>query len=449
MSGLVPIVRENTTVETIEQLVGSFASGTKPRSAWRVGVEQEKVSVRTDGRVVPFAGAGGVEELLRRLESRGYKGAYADGHLLGLSRGGDSITVEPGGQLELSGPALQTAIACRENLLRHVQEVIEFATPLNMRLLGVGLNPFATIDEIPWLPKRRYAVMREFLPPRGRLAHHMMKRTATVQANFDYDGEQNAVEKMRTAFAVTSIVTALFAASPISDGRPNGYRSFRAAIWLETDESRCGLLPGVFQDGFGFRQYADWALDIPMFFVVRDDVYHPVPGLTFRRFMREGWNGHTATMRDWDTHLSTLFPEVRLKRYIEVRGADAGPLPMAIGLAALWRGLLDDRDACRAAWELVQSADIDARQTLRREVPKLGMAARFVGRSVGDLAGDLCRIAADGLSRLPDGHADAVLLGPLQERADSGRAPADDMLDDFEACGGDPVKLTARWELKV
>ena len=366
-----------------------------------------------------------------------------------LARDGETITVEPGGQVELSGLPLPTATACRDGLVQHLEEVVRAGEPLGMKFLGVGLGPWATLDELPWLPKRRYAVMREYLPTRGRLAHHMMKRTATVQANFDYDDEQTAVEKLRTGFGVTSIVTALTAASPISEGRPNGYRSYRAAIWLETDEDRCGLLPFVFDDGCGFRAYAEWALDVPMFFVVRDGVYHPVGGMTFRRFHREGWQGQQATMHDWEIHLSTLFPEVRLKRYIEIRGADAGPLPVALGLAALWRGLLDDRDACRAAFKLVASASMNEREALRREVPRGGMEARFQGRRVQELAVEICRIARDGLQRLPGGQGDAVLLEPLQERALSGRAPADDMLDDYRACAGDPTKLVARWELKV
>jgi glutamate--cysteine ligase len=449
MSGPVPTETEAPVVG-VEDLVRYFHGGDKPPLAWRTGIEQEKVVVFADGGSVAFDGTAGIEELLRRLETRGYTGIREDGRLIALRRNKENITVEPGGQVELSGPTLRTATACRDELALHVAELADVGGTLGMRFLGVGLSPFATLDDLEWLPKRRYAVMRDYLPRRGRLGRHMMKLTATVQANFDFDDEPTAAEKVRTASGVTSIVTALFAASPISEGRPNGYRSFRAAIWLETDEDRCGLLPAAFEDGFGFRHYVEWALDVPMFFVVRSGVYHPIGArMTFRQFMSEGWNGHKATMSDWEIHLSTLFPEVRLKRYIEVRGADAGPLPMAFGLAALWRGLLDDRDACRAAWKLVQSATMDERQALRRTVPKAGMSARFVGRSLQELAVELCRIAAAGLSRLPGGGGDAALMEPLEERAVAGRSPADDMLADFEACGGDPRKLVARWELRV
>jgi glutamate--cysteine ligase len=449
MSGPVPIETESRVV-SIEDLVRYFRGGNKPPSAWRTGIEQEKVVVFTDGSAVRFDGPAGIEELLRRLEARGYSGIREDGHVIALRRGSESITVEPGGQVELSGPTLRTASACRDELALHVAEMAEVGGEMGMKFLGVGLSPFATLDDLQWLPKRRYAVMRDFLPRRGRLGRHMMKLTATVQANFDYDDEPTAADKLRTASGVTSIVTALYAASPISEGRPTGYRSFRAAIWLETDEDRCGLLPAVFEEGFGFRHYVEWALDIPMFFVVREGVYHPVgTQMTFRQFLSQGWNGHEATLSDWEIHLSTLFPEVRLKRYIEVRGADAGPLPMAFGLAALWRGLLDDRDACRAAWKLVRGATIDERQTLRRIVPRAGMSARLAGRSVQELAVELCRIAADGLSRLPGGAGDAALLEPLAQRAASGRAPADDMLADFEECAGDRRKLVARWALRA
>jgi glutamate--cysteine ligase len=396
---------------------------------------------------VPFDGAVGIEALLGRLLSPQFSGIEEDGRLLGLRGDRETITVEPGGQLEFSGPTLPTAVACRDSLVHHLEHATAIARSMGITFLGVGFRPFGGLDDIAWLPKRRYAVMRAYLPTRGRLGVDMMKRTATVQANFDYDDEQTATEKMRCAFGVTSIVTALFAASPISDGRPNGHRSLRAAIWLDTDEDRCGLLPFVFGDGFGFRDYVEWALDVPMFFVVRDGVYRPAGGMTFRRFLRDGSDGERATIGDWEVHLSTLFPEVRLKKYIEVRGADAGPMPMALGLTALWRGLLEDRAARSAAWSLVEKASLDEREALRREVPRAALAARFVGRSVRDLAVELCGIARDGLGRLPGGDGDAALLEPVLARAVAGRSPAEDMLEDFHACGGDPVALSRRWEL--
>lgn len=447
MTGPAPSDPEKRTPASIDELVRYFQVGCKPVSAWRVGLEHEKVALLPDGRPVPYAGQGGIEDLLQRLLVPGDNGMREDGHLLGLSRGAQKITLEPGGQVEHAGPALRTVADCRQVLLGDLRVAVATAARLGIRLVGVGLTPFATLDELPWLPKRRYRIMREYLPTRGRLGVHMMKSTATVQANFDFDDEATASDKLRTAFGVSSIVTALAAASSISGGRPNGYQSYRAAIWLDTDPDRCGLIPAVFQEGFGFRHYVEWALDVPMFFVVRDEVYHRVPGLTFRRFMAEGWQGERATMWDWETHLSTLFPEVRLKRFIEVRGADAGPLDMITGIPALWRGLLDDRAACLAAWGLVAGASLADRETLRREVPQRGLATHFLGRSLRELAVELVELAADGLGRLPGGAADLDLLQPVRARAAAGRAPADDMLDDLEACRGERSALVARWDL--
>jgi len=437
---------------TIDDLVGYFHGGDKPRSAFRVGVEQEKIAARADGTPVPYEVPDGIAALLAALESRGFSAQREGGHTIALARAGDRITVEPGGQIELSGAALPTAAESASVLRAHVAEVREVGAPLGMRFLGIGARPFGTIDEVPWLPKRRYAVMRAYFPEQGResrLAHDMMKQTATVQANFDYVDEADAVAKMRTAFGVTSIVTALFAASPVSEGRPNGYKSVRAAIWLETDEARAGLLPFVFAPGFSFRDYVEWALDVPMFFVVRDGVYRPVSDrLTFRRFLRDGFEGARATMADWETHLSTVFPEVRLKRTIEVRGADAAALPFASGLGALWRGLLDDVGARHEAWRLVAGRTMAEREALRRDVPRAGLSASFGGRSLQELAVELCRISVAGLQRLPGGAADAQLVEPLMAYAKAGRCPADDLLEDFKATGGDPRQLIERWELR-
>jgi len=445
---------EPSSAPAAVDLVGYFRAAAKPREQWLIGIEQEKIGVLTDGRPVPYDGSPSISQsivqILEGLVARGFAAKTEDGHIIALERGAERITIEPGGQLELSGAALPTASACRDALLAHVAEVSAVAGPLGIRFIGCGARPFGRIDDIPWLPKRRYAIMRAYLPSRGRLAHDMMKRTATVQANFDFSDEQDAADKIRSAMGVTSIVTALYAASPLTDGKPNGYKSQRAAIWLETDEDRCGLLPFVFKPDFSFRDYAEWALDVPMFFLVRDGVYRPARDrITFRRFLKEGFEGETATQADWEMHLSTVFPEVRLKRTIEVRGADATALPFASALGALWRGLLDDRDARAEAWHLVAGRSMAEREILRREVPRLGLAARFGGRGLKDLAVELCRISAAGLARLPGGGDDARLLEPLLTYAKAGRSPADDLLDDYKATGGDPAKLVARWELRA
>jgi glutamate--cysteine ligase len=426
-----------------------FREASKPRDQWRVGVEQEKIPVYDDGTPAAYEGPRGIAVLLQTLEERGFLAEKEDGHAIALERRQDRITLEPGGQLELSGPALVSAEAGRQILVAHIREVQEAARPLGIRFIAGGFRPWGTLDDVPWLPKRRYVVMRDYLPRRGRLGHEMMKRTATVQANLDFADEADGVAKMRVAFGVTSLVTAMFASSPISEGAPNGYQSYRAAVWLDMDEDRCGMLPFVFEPGFGFSHYVEWALDVPMFFVVRDGVYLPVGGMSFRRFLQEGWQGQRATMRDWEVHLSTLFPEVRLKRYIEVRGADSAPLPVAQALAALWRGILDDPEARAAAWSLVESWPYVERLRLRREVPAGGLAVRAGGKPLADLAVELVAIARGGLGRLPEGTIDQPLLDPVMAYAKAGRCPADDMLDDFAALGGDPRKLVDAWEFKV
>jgi glutamate--cysteine ligase len=433
-------------------LIDYFVAGAKPRAQFRIGIEQEKIGTRAGGAPVLYRGPDGIAAILSRLEARGFAATREAGQIIALERARERITIEPGGQLEFSGLARRTAAECRDALVAHVQEVTEVARPLGVHFLGVGGRPFGKLDEVDWLPKARYGVMRDYFPRHGqssRLAHHMMKMTATVQANFDYENEDDAVDKIRTAYGLCSIVTAMFAASPIADGRPTGDKSSRAAIWLETDEDRCGLLPFVFRPDFRFRDYVEWALDVPMFFVVRDGDYRPVGALTFRRFIADGAAGETATLRDWETHLSTLFPEVRLKRYIELRGADAGPMPMASALGALWRGLLEDRDARAAAWELVAGQPFTERERLRREVPRAALQARLGGRPLQELAMELLRISDAGLARLSGSEDDRRLLAPLWGYTSAGRTPADDMLDDYAAAKGDPAKLVAKWELKT
>jgi glutamate--cysteine ligase len=435
---------------SVDDLIAYFRAGAKPRAQFRIGIEQEKLGTRLDGAPVGYQGPDGIEEVLARLERRGFTATRDRGRVVGLERAGERVTIEPGGQLEFSGLARDTAAACRDALVAHVQEVVEVARPLGIRFICVGARPFGKLDDIDWLPKARYDVMREYFPRYGtsaRLAHHMMKMTATVQANFDYESESDAADKIRTAYGVSSIITAMYAASPFAEGRPTGDKSIRAAIWLETDEARCGLLPFVFEPTFCFRDYVEWALDVPMFFVVRNGAYRPVGAMPFRRFMAEGFEGEGATIRDWELHLSTVFPEVRLKRYIELRGADAGPMPMAAALGALWRGLLDDHDARTAAWDLVAKHSFAERQALRREVPRAALNASLGGRPLRELALELLRISDAGLARLSGGEDDRPLLAPLWAYATAGRTPADDLLDDFHAAGGDPAKLVRKWEL--
>jgi glutamate--cysteine ligase len=438
-------------LSNIDELVAFFSSAAKPKPQWLVGLEHEKLGVRLDGAPVPYApggGGAGVADLLGLLVAdHGYAGIYDGENLIGASRNGEDITLEPGMQVELSGPPLAGARACSTLMRSHIRQLAAVAKPLGIHFIWGGFRPFGSLSDVPWLPKRRYDIMREYLPRHGRLGHEMMKRTATVQVNLDFSSEQDAAEKIRTAAGVSSIVTGLYASSPISEGQPNGYKSYRAAVWLDMDEDRCGLLPFVFEPDFGFRAYAEWALDVPMFFLARAGRYQPLEGVTFRRFFQQGWGGQRATMADWALHLSTLFPEVRLKRTIELRGADASNLAFAGALPALWRGLLDDPGARQAAWALVARATLAEREALRRDVARAGLEARLGARPIAPLAVELCQIAAAGLARLPGGAEDRPLLDPLLAYARAERSPADDLLADFQRLGGEPARLVQAWEL--
>jgi len=438
------IVQTATPITSVEELVQRFDAGSKPAGAFRVGSEHEKVGVidRGDpiGAPVPYHGEHGIEALFAALIERGWSPQSERGHVIALSRGVERMTLEPGGQLELSADPLPTVRAADQEISGHLAELAEVSRPLGIAWLGIGFRPFGTLDDVPWVPKGRYEVMRSELPRRGSLALEMMKRTATVQANLDYCSEEDAGRKMRAAMSVTSVVTALFAGSPLVDGKDSGYASYRASVWLDTDPTRCGLLPFAFEDRPLFAAYTDWALDVPLLFLYRAERYFSAGGMTFRQFMAEGFEGERATVEDWDTHLTTLFPEVRLKHYLEVRGADAGPRPMVLALPALWKGLLYDRQACDAATRLMAGPSYPERLRLREEVPRAGLAARLPdGRSVLEVARELVAIAHDGLSRVA---ADEVgYLAPLDEIVATGRGVADRIRETARVARGDRREL--------
>jgi glutamate--cysteine ligase len=435
------IVRTATPIQSTHELVTRFAAGAKPRAEFRIGAEHEKIGVLADGeagRPVPYAG--GIDALFGALVARGWSPVSEDGNVVALARGSEKMTLEPGGQLELSADPLPTLRAVDEELAGHLAELAEVSRPLGIVWLGIGFRPFGTLDDVPWVPKGRYAVMRAELPARGRLAHEMMKRTATVQANLDYADEDDAGAKMRAGMGVTSIVTALFASSPIVDDRDSGHESYRARVGLETDPTRCGLLPFAFEDRPLFTAYTEWALDVPLLFLYRGGHYFSAGGMTFRRFLREGFQGELATLEDWDTHLTTLFPEVRLKHYLEVRGADAGPLPMVKALPALWKGLLYDAEACRAASTLTAGLSFADRVALREVVPRAGLSAPLPdGRRVLDLARELVAVARAGLAR--QAPEEVAYLEPLEEIAATGRSVAHRIRGIWTAANGDRAKL--------
>lgn len=404
-------MNDATIIAREEDLQGYFEPGSKPRERWGVGLEYERLGVfRDTARAIPFEGPVSVESMLRSLaRDRGWIPHEEDGRVLGLSRGATRLTLEPGAQVELSSAVHRTLETMREELVSFLQDIEEVARPFGFAFLGLGVHPISPLEEIPWIPKQRYAIMRDYLPKRGARAHIMMKQTAGIQINLDYSNEADAADKMRTAMGIAPLLTALYANSPIAAGRPNGFMSWRAWAWRATDPDRCGLLPFVFKDGAGFQDYLDYALDVPMFFVVRGGRWVPAHGLTFRKFIRKGLEGHRATLTDWELHLSTLFPEVRLKRYLEIRSADSGEPASCLSLAALLKGLLYDGASRRAAWALVRDMTFRDRERLLDDICKQGPAARIPaggakgdaparGVLVRDLLLDLVRIARQGLN---------------------------------------------------
>ncbi len=442
------MTEEGRPITGVDELVARFAAAGKPRGAWRVGVEHEKIGVDERGGPLPYSGPRGIAALFERLAASGGWTRVSEGaNVIALHRGSERVTLEPGGQLELSGAPLAHAAEIRAELEAHLAELKAASAPLGMSWVALGFRPFGRLDDIEWVPKGRYAVMREVLPARGKHAHDMMKRTATVQANLDYADEEDAERKLRAAMSVTTIVTALFANSPIVEGEDSGYASFRARAWLDTDPDRCGLLPFAFERGDVFRRYVEWALDVPLLFLY-DGRYHESGGVTFRRFMREGIQGKRPTLDEWDLHLSTLFPEARVKNYLEVRGADAGPLSMVLALPALWRGLLYDEDACAAATALTARLGFADRLALREAVPAAGLAAVVPGLvgaagggvTVRDLAVELVGIARQGLERQGE---DLAVIDPLVEIAATGRAPADRVRDVWREVAGDRARFVS------
>jgi glutamate--cysteine ligase len=424
-------------IGSVDDCIAYFASGETPREEFAIGTEHEKIGVHSDsGERLPYSGERGVGVLLERIAKRdGWKRVYEDGLVIALQKDGASITLEPGGQIELSGAPLATIReTCRE-FNAHVDLVKEVSEDLGIAWLALGIDPIHRADEIPAMPKHRYEIMRSYLPTRGGLALDMMQASATVQANFDFSSERDMATKMRTAMGITPIVSAIFANSSIAAGTESGFVSKRVAIWRDTDPDRCGLLHQVFEPDFGYRQYAEWALDVPMFFVIREDRYIPAHETTFRHFIADGFKGHRASVGDWDTHLTTLFPEVRLKRIIEVRGADAVPRDLICALPALWKGILYDDGALEAAWQLVADYSRQQREEAQVAVSRAGLGARIGSHSALDLAREILEISATGLAKIaaetglePDERG---FLDPVRAVIEGGRSPGQIVLDQW------------------
>jgi glutamate--cysteine ligase len=423
-------------IERPEQLVEFLAAGCKPAEAWRIGTEHEKFGyVCADRAPLPYENGPGIRAMLEGLQRFGWQPVMEGDRIIALQQDMASISLEPGGQFELSGAPLETLHQTCNEVHTHLHQVKTVAEEIGAGFLGLGFQPKARRDEIPIMPKGRYAIMRRYMPKRGNLVLDMMLRTCTVQTNLDFGSEDDMRKKMRVGLALQPIATALFANSPFTEGRPNGYLSFRSAIWTDTDPDRTGDLPFAFEDGFGFERYVDYALVVPMYFVYRDGRFIDAAGQSFRDFLNgrlPALPGEMPTMDDWANHLTTLFPEVRLKRYIEMRGADGGPWRRLCALPALWTGLLYDGAALDAAWALVRDWTAAERAALRAEVPRAALKTRFRNRTVGDIARDVLEIARDGLKARAlvdrNGDDESVFLETLFGIVESGRTLAEEML---------------------
>jgi len=425
-------------IEGVDDLVALFEAAEKPPERWRVGTEHEKIGLRADDySPVPYEGERGIGALLEVIAREDdWQRVFEGDHLIALEKAGASITLEPGGQLELSGAPLRTIHETCDEFHTHLALMKRVSESFGIVWLGLGIHPIDSFETIPVMPKERYRIMRRYLPTRGGRGLVMMFETATVQANFDYASEADMRDKMRMSLSVTPIVSAIYANSSLSKGRANGFVSRRMSTWEDTDPDRTGLLPFVFDDDFGYRRYIEWALDVPIFFVTRDGSYHAGGGLTFRRFMRDGFEGLRATVGDFNRHLTTLFPEVRLKNIIEVRGADAVPPGLTCSLPALWKGLLYDADAREAALELAGRTSDAIRGEARADVARRGLSAEYAGRPVLDLARELTVISHDGLRRIA--HAGATqpdecsFLEPIFAQLERGASPGSVVLERWE-----------------
>ena len=424
-----------TPVTGLDDLLAPFHAAEKPRSAFAIGTEAEKPGVRSDGRPIPYEGEGGVRVVLERLVERfGWtpESEYEGGPLLALKRGRASVTLEPAAQLELSGAPLRTIHETADEMRTHLDEVASVSSDLDIAWLGIGFHPFATHEDLPWVPKLRYGVMREYLPTRSTTGLDMMRRTNTVQANLDYASEADAMRKLVVMLRLGPVLTAMFANSPFVEGRATGERSHRAHVWVHMDPDRSGLLPFAWRDAPTYRDYVEWALDVPMFLIKRGERIVPNTAQTFRTFMRDGKDGLRATSTDWETHINTLFPEVRLKRIIEIRGADAQSEAMCVALPALAKGLLYDDVALARAETLASTITLEDATRALPEIARHGLAAKIGKRDISELAHEVVTIAHDGLARIADldasGEDETKHLTALRTLVERGQCPSDALL---------------------
>lgn len=456
MSG--PSHAKDLPIEDRQQLIQSLAVGGKPPVDWRIGTEHEKFGFYTDDPAIapelalrppPYEGERGIRALLQGLMQFGWAPLEEHGDLIGLTREQASVSLEPAGQLELSGAPLADIHQTCSETTGHLAEVKSVADPLGLGFLGMGFQPKWQREDMPWMPKGRYRIMRNYMPKRGNLGLDMMTRTCTVQVNLDFADEGDMIKKFRVGLAMQPLATALFADSPFTEGRPNGFLSYRSHIWTDTDPDRTGMLDFVFEDGFGFERYVDYLLDVPMYFVSRGDRYVDLAGQSFRAFLDgrlPALPGERPTLRDWSDHMTTAFPEVRLKTFLEMRGADGGPWNRLCALPAFWVGLLYDDASLDAAWDLVRDFTASERHALRDGVPKYGLKLPFRRATVRELALQALEICRAGLVRRARcnraGADETIFLEPLLEVALANQTPAERKLELFNGRWGgsvDPV----------
>ena len=431
------------------QMVDSLSKGCKPESAWRIGTEHEKIGFCLEKKTpLSYEGHCGIKAMLDGLQRFDWSPVHEGENVIALKRDGASVSLEPGGQLELSGAPLENVHQTCGEVHRHLREVKEVADEMGAGFLSLGFRPDTKLEDVPVMPKGRYGIMRSYMPKVGTHGLEMMFRTCTVQTNLDFSSEADMVKKMRVSLALQPIATALFAHSPFTDGVPNGYKSFRSRIWLDTDADRTGMLPFVFEDGFSFERYVDYALDVPMYFVYRDGIYMDASGKSFRDFLDGKLDilpGELPTEQDFEDHLSTIFPEVRLKSFLEMRGADTGPWTELCALPAFWVGLLYDQSALDTAWDFVKDWTEEERRELRRDVAKYGLQTKFRDQTVQDLAKIVLMICREGLKargRLnAHGESETIFLQELDGFVRSGKTNADLLLERYHGdWGGDILR---------
>jgi len=443
---------DSRPIEGMDELVGYLADGCKPRDKWRIGTEHEKFPFYVDGNApVPYGGERGIRAILEGMQKTlGWDPILDDGRVIGLVEptGQGAISLEPGGQFELSGAPLETIHqTCREGNA-HLAQLREIAEPLGIRFLGLGGSPKWSLAETPKMPKSRYEIMTRYMPKVGRFGLDMMYRTCTIQVNLDFESEADMRRKMQVSLKLQPLATALFANSPFTEGRPNGLQSWRGEIWTDTDNQRSGLLPFCFSPDFGFADYVEWALDVPMYFVIRDGRYHDMTHLTFRQFMDGAAHNSVpdgyATMGDWTNHLSTLFPDVRLKRFLEMRGADGGPWRRICALPAFWVGLLYDPEALDAGEALTRDWTFEEVRELRDAVPAEGISAKFRGTSLREIGRDVLNISRLGLKNRSrknrDGYDETTFLTTLDEVIARGTTSAEEMVNAYHTRWGGSIE---------